>query len=150
MRRTALLPTWAESPSDAVEEPPSAYAAVTHKHGYRHVRFSGATAREPDEVAGQVRVVLERRQRALADLGGGLEDVVMSRYFVLDDHLSRETQARVHEVRDELFDPPNVPASTMIGIASLFGDALVEVELEAEIPDDRWETDVLTERDAER
>lgn len=147
MRRTAVLPTWTESPSSNVDEPPSAYAAVSHKAGYRHVRFSGATAREPDDVAGQVRTVLERRERALADLGGSLDDVVMSRYFVLADRLSRETQARIHEVRDALFDRPNVPASTMVGVDALVGDALVEVELEAEIPDDRWETDVLTEGD---
>jgi enamine deaminase RidA (YjgF/YER057c/UK114 family) len=148
MRRTAVLPTWAKSPSANVDEPPSAYATVTHKDGYRHVRFSGATAQEPDDVAGQVRAVLERRERALADLGGSLDDVVMSRYFVLADQLSRTTQARVHEVRDELFERPDVPASTMIGVAGLLGDALVEVELEAEIPDDRWETDVMSEKDA--
>lgn len=150
MRRTALLPTWAESPSPNVNDPPSAYATVTHKDGYRHVRFSGGTAREPDAVPGQVRTVLERRERALDDLGGSLDDVVMSRYFVLAAHLTRETQARVHEVRDGLFDRPNVPASTMVGVAALFDDALVEVELEAEIPDDRWETDVLTEEGAGR
>lgn len=150
MRRIAVLPTWAESPSPNVDDPPSAYAMVTHKDGYRHVRFAGGTALEPDDVAGQVRTVLERRERALADLGGSLDDVVMSRYFVLADHLSRETQARVHEVRDDLFDRPNVPASTMVGVAALFDDALVEVELEAEVPDDRWATDVLTEEDAGR
>lgn len=147
MRRTAVLPTWAKSPSSNVDEAPSAYATVTHKDGYRHVRFSGATAPEPDDVAGQVRAVLDRRERALSDLGGSLDDVVMSRYFVLADHLSRATQARVHEVRDELFDRPDVPASTMIGVGALLGDALVEVEVEAEIPDDRWETGVLTEGD---
>jgi enamine deaminase RidA (YjgF/YER057c/UK114 family) len=147
MRRTALLLTWAESPSPNVDEPPSAYATVTHQDGFKHVRFSGGTAREPDAVAGQVRTILERRERALSALGGRLDDVVVSRYYVLADHLTRETQARVHEVRDELFDRPNVPASTMIGVAALFDDALVEVELEAEVPDDRWETDVLTEGD---
>lgn len=147
MRRHALLPTWTESPAPDVDAPPSAYATVTHKDGFKHVRFAGGTAPDPDDVAGQVRLVLQRRERVLQDLGGSLDDVVVSRYYVLADHLTRETQARVHEVRDALFDRPNVPASTMIGVAALFDDALVEVELEAELPDDRWEPDVLTEGD---
>lgn len=144
MRRTVLLPAWAESPSPAVEAPPSAYATVTHKSGFDHVRFAGATAPGADGLADQVRRVLERRERALGDLGGGLADVVMTRYFVREDHFSREAQARIHEVRDDLFDRPDVPASTMIAVADLFDDALVEVEIEAEIPADGWQTTAET------
>lgn len=149
MRKTVLLPTWAESPSDVIDEPPTAYATVTHKDGYRHVRFAGGTARG-ESVAEQVRTVLERRRRALRDLGGDLDDVVATRFYVLADRLSRETQARVDEVRADLFERPDVPASTMVGVADLLGDALVEVELEAEIPDDGRDTEVMTEEDAGR
>lgn len=149
MRKTVLLPTWAESPSDAIDNPPSAYAVVTHKHGYRHVRFSGGTARG-DDVADQVRTVLERRRRALQDLGGGLDDVVFIRYYLGADHISRESQAHVHEVIADLFERPDVPAATMVGVADLLGEALVELEVEAEIPDEKWDTQVMTEKDAGR
>lgn len=125
------------------DEAKSAYASVTHKDGFRHVRFSGGTARG-DGVAAQVRTVLERRRKALDDLGGGLDDVVASRYYLVADRCTREVQARIHEVRDEFFGHPHYPASTMVGVAALLGDALVEVELEAEIPDDRWRAEVLT------
>jgi hypothetical protein len=31
----------------------------------------------------------------------------------------------------------------MVGVSSLLGDALVEIEMEAEIPDDEWAVDVV-------
>ncbi len=77
-----------------------------------------------------------------------MDDIVITRYYVREDHLNRTTQASIHEARDEFFDRPHYPASTMIGTGSLLvEDALVEIEIEAEIPDEDWETDVLTEED---
>ncbi|WP_168215766.1 RidA family protein [Halorussus ruber] len=96
-------------------------------------------------MAEQVRTVLTHRQHALEDLGGSLDDVVKMQLFVREEVLSRETQAAIHEVRADFFDRPHFPASTMVGVASLLHpDALVEIEIEAEIPDDEWETTVLT------
>lgn len=144
MRKTVVLPSWRRLPhSDELDAPRSAYATVTEHEGYRRVLFSGGTHPE-GTIAEQTRTVLEYRREALTDLGGSMADVVVTRFYVLADRLDRETQARLHEVRAELFDPPDLPASTMIGVAALLGDALVEVELEAEIPSDRWETKVLT------
>jgi len=77
-----------------------------------------------------------------------MDDVVITRYYVRDEHLDRETQASIHEARDEFFEHPHYPVSTMVGTPSLLAeDALVEVEVEAEIPDNEWEADVLTEED---
>jgi enamine deaminase RidA (YjgF/YER057c/UK114 family) len=74
-----------------------------------------------------------------------MDDVVSMRLFVREDALSRETQAEIHEVRHEFFDHPHFPASTMVGVARLLHPgALVEIELEAEIPADDWNTDVVT------
>ena len=67
----------------------------------------------------------------------------MMRWYVLDEHLDRETQTRLHEVRGEFFERPHYPASTMVGVAGLLGDGLVEIELEAEIPDDGWEVETI-------
>lgn len=144
MRKTVILPPWRRLPhSDDLDAPQSAYATVTEHATHRRVLFSGATHPEGD-LAEQVRTVLQYRENALQDLGGGMADVVATRFSVLAEHLSRESQARVHEVRAEFFERPDLPASTMVGVASLLGDGLVEVEVEAEIPDDRWVTDVLT------
>lgn len=144
MHKTVVLPEWRTLPhSDEISEPQSAYATVTEHADHRRVLFSGGTHPEGD-LREQVRTILEHRRAALNDLGGGMDDVVMTRWFVLADELSREAQAAIHEVRAEFFDHPSFPASTMVGVASLLGDGIVEVELEAEIPDDSWETDVLT------
>jgi len=147
MRKTVVLPTWRESPSDDLSEPNSAYATITDHGTHRRVLFSGGLAVEGG-LREQVRTVLGRRQEALADFGGSMDDVVFTRYFVREDYLDREAQAAVHEARDEFFERPHYPASTMVGTASLLAeDALVEVELEAEIPADDWNPEVLTEED---
>ena len=148
MRKTVLLPTWRESPSDDLDEPNSAYATVTDHGDHRRVLFSGGLATDGG-VGDQVRTVLRRRRAALRDLGGSMDDVTFTRYFVREAHLDRSTQAEVHEAREEFFERPHYPASTMVGAASLLSaDALVEVEVEAEIPEDAWDADVLTEEDA--
>ena len=147
MEKTVVLPTFRESPSDQLGEPNGSYATITHHETHRRVCFTGGLAVEGD-AAEQVRTVLERRREAIRDFGGSMDDVVVSRYYVRGDHLSRETQAAVHEARNAFFERPHYPASTMVGVTSLlYEDALVEVELEAEIPDDEWDVSVLTEDD---
>jgi enamine deaminase RidA (YjgF/YER057c/UK114 family) len=147
MRKSVVLPTWRESPSDELAEPNSAYATITHHDDHRRVVFSGGLATEGD-IEDQVRAILERRREALRDFGGCMDDIVLTQYYVLDEHLDRETQASIHEARDEFFEHPHYPASTMVGTSALLAeDAMVELEVEAEIPDDEWDTDVLTEND---
>jgi enamine deaminase RidA (YjgF/YER057c/UK114 family) len=72
-----------------------------------------------------------------------MNDVIESRWYVHEDELSREGQVTLHEVRSEFFERPHYPASTMIGVASLLDDALVEIELIAEIPDDEWNVETI-------
>lgn len=144
MEKTVILPEWRSVDSEALEEPVSSYGTVVDHGDYRRVVFSGGTWPEGD-VAEQVRQVLAHRRNALEDLGGSMDDVVSMQFFVLGAVLSRETQARIHEVRDEFFTRPHYPASTMVGVDSLVvADALVEVELEAEIPEDDWDVTVVT------
>lgn len=142
MQKTVLLPEW-RSLADG-SEPASSFATVTQHKGYRRVVFSGGLWPEGD-VEEQARTVLEHRRMALADLGGTMDDVVRMQWFVRNDVLSREAQTVLHDVRHEFFTRPHLPSSTMVGVASLLDeDALLEVELEAEIPEDDWETTVLT------
>lgn len=124
--------------------------AVSTDHG-SHVRvvFSG-TAWPEGNLEHQVRTVLEFVEGGLADVGGSLDDVVMLRWYVREDVLSRETQARIQDVRREFFDPPHYPASTMVGVASLLEDGMqFELEVEAEVPDDDWETTARVGEDHE-
>jgi enamine deaminase RidA (YjgF/YER057c/UK114 family) len=129
--------------SEEIDEPQMSYGVVTHRPGYKKVVLSGDVA-PGGVVAEQTRTILTHKEQALADLGGSMDDLTVLRLFVREEHLSRETQMRIHEARAEFFDSPHYPAATMVGVADLLhDDALLEIELEAEIPDDDWKTDVI-------
>jgi enamine deaminase RidA (YjgF/YER057c/UK114 family) len=147
MEKTVIIPGWWTVDSENANETSSAYGVITERSGYRHVSFSGGMAPEGD-IEEQTRTILSHKQQALEDLGGSMDDVVTLRCFVLSNVLSRETQARVHDVRADFFERPHYPASTMVGVASLLHEGgLIEIEIEAEIPDDEWDTTVLTDED---
>lgn len=144
MAKTVVLPEWRTIDSDEIDEPRSSYATITRHADHRRVVFSGAM-HPGDMVAEQVRQILIHKRHALEDLGGSMDDVVSMQFFVREDVLSRETQAEIHEVRAEFFERPHFPASTMVGVASLLDpNGLVEIEIEAEIPDDDWNVEVVT------
>lgn len=124
-------------------------AVATEHESHRRVVFSGFAWPEGD-VETQTREVLDFLERALADVGGDLDDVVLMRWFVLDEHLSRETQASINDVRSEYFDAPHYPASTMVGVSSLLEDGMVfELEVEAEVPDEDWTTTAFVGEESE-
>jgi enamine deaminase RidA (YjgF/YER057c/UK114 family) len=144
MKKTVILPEWWTVDSDNLDEASSAYGVVTQRSDHQHVSFSGGMAPEGD-VKEQTRTILSHKQDALKQLGGSMDDVTALRCFVLSDILSRETQGQIHEARSEFFDRPHYPASTMVGVASLLhDDGLIEIEIEAEIPEEDWETEVIT------
>ena len=143
MKKTVVAPGRGEVESDAIDEPISAYCVLTHHETHRRVIFSGGLWPEGglDE---QVRTVLTYVEQTLEDLDGSMDDVLSLTFYVLADELSPEVQGQIHEVRSEFFERPHYPASTMIGVADLLHDGgLVEIDVEAEIPNDGWETDVL-------
>jgi enamine deaminase RidA (YjgF/YER057c/UK114 family) len=148
MRKTAILPGMFPDPEDDDVEPQMCYAVATERDGYRKLSFSGGVVPEGD-IAEQARAQLEHFEHALADNGGSYDDVTVMRWYVVDDHLDRETQRRLNRVRAEFFERPHYPASTMVGVASLLGDALVEIEMEAEIPDDEWDVETVDAEDVE-
>lgn len=144
MDKTVILPEWRTIESDELDEPISSYATITQHADHRRVVFSGSLWPDGD-IREQVRQILIHRKQALEDLGGNMDDVISMRYYVHEDILSRETQVAIHEVRAEFFVRPHYPASTMVGIATLLdSDALIEIDIEAEIPEDDWKTDVFT------
>lgn len=147
MEKTVVLPgMWGELESETIDEPQMSLAVSTAREGYRRVVFSGSTWPEGG-LEQQTRAILENFEAALEDTGGSMDDVIESRWYVLDEVLSRETQVTLHEIRSEFFDRPHYPASTMIGVSSLLGDGLLEVELIAEIPDDDWDVETIERGD---
>jgi enamine deaminase RidA (YjgF/YER057c/UK114 family) len=83
-------------------------------------------SRHPGDVAAQTRAVLEIIERALAEAGFGLSDVVRTRMFVTDiaqwDEIVAVHGAVFGEIR---------PASTMVEVRALVDPSLL-IEIEAE------------------
>ena len=146
MKKTVILPgMWGNIDSEELDEEQMSYGVVTHRPGYKHVTFSGSIWPEGD-ITEQLRQILSHKQNAINDLGGSMDDITVLRAFARDEILSWETKTQMHEVRAEFFEHPHYPASTTVGVADLLHeDALIEIEIEAEIPDDEWETEVITD-----
>jgi len=87
---------------------------------------SDGRSRHPGDVAAQASAVLEIIERALADAGFTLSDVVRTRMFVTDITRSAEVVAVHGAVFGEIR-----PASTLVGIGALMDPSLL-IEIEAE------------------
>ncbi|WP_231183224.1 RidA family protein [Haladaptatus sp. DYF46] len=143
MEKTVIEPGFGDLDSEIVDHAVFSWGVVTEHSNHRRVCLSGGGWPEGD-VQEQTREILGYVEETLVDLGGSMDDIVMTRFYVRSNILSRETQARIHEVRADFFDYPEYPASTMLGVADLLGDdMLVEIEAEAEIPDDEWSAEVV-------
>ncbi len=83
-------------------------------------------SQNPGDVAGQARAVLEIIERALAEGGFAMADVVRTRMFITDMGGSAALSAVHGEVFGEIR-----PAATMVAVAGLMHPSLL-VEIEAE------------------
>jgi enamine deaminase RidA (YjgF/YER057c/UK114 family) len=84
-------------------------------------------SRHPGDVAAQARAVFEVIERALAEGGFTMRDVVRTRMFVTDMAVSGELSAVHGEVFGEIR-----PAATMVAVAGLMHPSLlVEIEVDA-------------------
>jgi enamine deaminase RidA (YjgF/YER057c/UK114 family) len=83
-------------------------------------------SRHPDDIAGQARAVFAIIERALADGGFRLEDVVRTRMFITDMAMS----SALLEVHGDVFGEIR-PASSMVAVAGLIHPSLL-VEIEAD------------------
>ena len=84
------------------------------------------TSAHPGDIAGQARAVFGIIERALAEGGFALDDVVRTRMFVTDMSHSAVLSAVHGEVFGEIR-----PAATMVAVAGLMHPSLL-VEIEAE------------------
>jgi enamine deaminase RidA (YjgF/YER057c/UK114 family) len=96
---------------------------------------SGTTATDANghlvganDIAAQTRFAIQKIERAIAQLGGSLRDVVRTRVFV-SDIKNWEAAARVH---GEFFAEIR-PANTLVEAALVGSEYLVEIEADAVI-----------------
>ncbi len=94
---------------------------------------SGAVGFGPDRAASdsfetEVDLCFADLSRALATAGASFSDLVKITVYVVD--LDPDRVAAFRTVRDRWIDTENIPASTLIGVASLFSDK-VSIEIEA-------------------
>lgn len=83
-------------------------------------------SQHPGDIAAQAQAVLEIIERALAEAGFGLSDVVRTRMFVTDIARSAEVSAVHGAVFSEIR-----PAATMVEVSALMEPSLL-IEIEAE------------------
>ncbi len=83
----------------------------------------------PADAGAQTTYILDRILTAVAALGGKPEDIVRTRIYLIDDD-DVEAVARAH---GRVFDDIK-PANTLVRVAGLVGDHLVEIEAEAVVP----------------
>jgi enamine deaminase RidA (YjgF/YER057c/UK114 family) len=82
------------------------------------------------------------------DLNGELADIIHLRLYVRDDVFTTELRHDLHELRRDLFDYPDFPAATMVGVSQLVHeDATIEIEVEALVPEEDWDKSIITPED---
>ncbi|HWB87562.1 MAG TPA: RidA family protein [Bryobacteraceae bacterium] len=91
---------------------------------------SGIAARMPDGsvppgMAAQTRVTLEKFQKAYAELGLKMSDVVKVNVYITDEKLKPEMDAEYQKV----FSGENAPCRTAVTVASLDPGRVVEMDM---------------------
>jgi enamine deaminase RidA (YjgF/YER057c/UK114 family) len=113
---------------------PATYSHVVAAHGGRIVFIAGQVAfNAKGEVVGkgdlraQTAQVLDNLRLALESVHASFDDVVKINTYVV--RLNAESLAAIREVRSRYFVPPDLPASTLVGVTALANpDLLIEIE----------------------
>jgi enamine deaminase RidA (YjgF/YER057c/UK114 family) len=85
----------------------------------------------PADFARAVELTLRELQRALENGGASFSDLARVNIYITG--LDQEKLQTYRRVRDEIIDAGNAPASTVIGVQSLFNGATIEVDAVAAI-----------------
>ncbi|WP_313694061.1 hypothetical protein [Halorarum halobium] len=121
----------------------AATAVRTCHADHDHVQFDGfvAPGETPRAQADRALSFADRFLREYCD--GSLADVTMIRHYVREDLLP-EAEFEIGEACREHFSPPELPGTVMVGVSDVVGgDHAVKIELEARIPHERGETEVV-------
>lgn len=85
----------------------------------------------PTDFARAVELTLRELERALKDGGASFSDLVRVNVYIAE--MDSEKLMTYRRVRDEIIDTANIPASTVIGVHSLFYDSTIEIDAIAAI-----------------
>lgn len=80
----------------------------------------------PHDFARAVELTLREVERALRDGGATFSDLARINVYIA--RLDADKLQTFRRVRDEIIDLDNVPASSVIGVYSLFNDATIEID----------------------
>lgn len=147
MRKTVIGPETGNTiveRSETMTETAFAAGVAVDLPGHRHVSISGVVDdadAHRDDVEAQTRTILEKIEDALDRVDGRMRDVVRVRVYIEAPLMTPENLLAVHEVRHEFFEAGHFPASTLVEVSGLVRDnCVIEVDADAVIPDDGWET----------
>jgi enamine deaminase RidA (YjgF/YER057c/UK114 family) len=151
MQKTIVDPGYGQGMEElkgsAVTEPVFSAGVIIDSGGLRFVYLSGRVATDDaaptakgrqrivgmGDVKEQTRQIIRNLQITLGQAGGGLDDVVRVRVYVVAP-MTREAFGRIHEARAEFFRKEHYPASTLVVVAGLVRpDALIEIDADAVI-----------------
>jgi hypothetical protein len=126
------------------EDDAVAATAVRTRHAdHDHVQLDGfvAPGETPKEQADRA---LSFADRFLSEYWDEtLADMTMIRHYVRENLLP-EAEFEIGEACRDYFEPPELPGTVMVGVSDVVGgDHAVKMEMEATIPHEREETEVV-------
>lgn len=137
VNRTVILPDAGDDLRDS-DDAGTAYAECVAVETGEYVRVfvSGMTSETAaDDIGEQTRDVLRRIERALADVGGEMSDLVRVRVYVESPNLTQENFEKIHAARNEVFEAETYPTSTLVEVAGLIREGrTIEIDADAVVP----------------
>jgi hypothetical protein len=145
VRKTIIRPNWWTGSAEgggATGPGGGALGQAIHRPGGLAVTLSGIGIPGPD-VETEAREALSVVRRVVCDdLCGELDDVTRLRASIQAESLAAGRTA-LQRVCTQTFEWPANPAVTVVGVAAVSGEATLELEADAFVPDDGWEFDVI-------
>ncbi len=109
------------------EPGPNYSKAVTIIDGKTKTIYVAGLTGEGDDFETQTRSTFENIKKVLAMSGAGFKDIITTNIYI--PNLTTEKVDIFRKIRKELLGEKNMPASTLIGIATLAAkDKLIEIE----------------------
>lgn len=109
-------------------QPASGYsqAVVTSYNGLKTIHISGQIG-DGEDLATQMKGALEKIDVILTEQGASFKDIVKMNHYIVDYQSSDLDVFR--NTRKEIMGDENMPASTLVGVTSLFSDQyLIEID----------------------
>ena len=109
--------------------PASGYsqAVVTTFNGVKTIHISGQLG-EGDDLATQMKGALKNIERILVENGASFDDIVKMNHYIVD--YKPEDLEVFRSTRKEVMGDENMPASTLVGVTSLFASEYI-IEIDA-------------------